>query len=76
MTLTARQIARHIIILIVILVTLTALSIWLELGPVVHSSDRTGPKSKGGTCVSDEKAGGARSEQPEGLAVPRPSARS
>ncbi len=39
MTLTARQIARHIIILIVILVTLTALSIWLELGPVVHSSD-------------------------------------
>ena len=38
MTLTARNIARHIIILIVILVTLTALAIWLELGPVVHSS--------------------------------------
>ena len=38
MTMTARKVARHIIILIVILVTLTALSIWLELGPVVHSS--------------------------------------
>ena len=46
MTLTARQIAFHIIILIVILVTLTALSIWLELGPVVHSSVRNGPKDK------------------------------
>ena len=70
MTLTARQIARHIIILIVILVTLTALSIWLELGPVVHSSDRTGPKSKGGTCVSDEKAGGLGPNSRRGLQSP------
>jgi hypothetical protein len=46
MTLTARHIARQIIILIVILVTLTALAIWLELGPVVHSSAlKLGPRS-------------------------------
>ena len=35
MTLTARKIARHIITMIVILVALTALAIWLGLGPVV-----------------------------------------
>ena len=42
MTLTARKIARHIIVMIVILVALTALAIWLGLGPVVHSSTSPG----------------------------------
>jgi hypothetical protein len=32
-----RNIARHVIVLIVILVALSALAIWLGLGPVVHS---------------------------------------
>jgi hypothetical protein len=32
-----RTIARHVIVLIVILVALSALAIWLGLGPVVHS---------------------------------------
>ena len=34
---TPRKIARHVIQLIVILVALSALAIWLGLGPVVHS---------------------------------------
>ena len=34
---TARKIARHIITMIVILVALTALAIWLDLGPAVRS---------------------------------------
>ena len=38
MTLTARKIARHIILVIVVLVVLSALAIWLGLGPVVHSA--------------------------------------
>lgn len=42
MTLTVRTIARHIIIMIVILVALTALAISLGLGPVVHSSASLG----------------------------------
>lgn len=42
MTMTARKIARHIITMIVILVALTALAIWLGLGPVVHSSTSPG----------------------------------
>ncbi len=36
MTLTARNIARHVITLIVILVALTALAIWLGIGPAVQ----------------------------------------
>jgi hypothetical protein len=32
-----RNIARHVIVLIVILVALSALAIWFGLGPVVHS---------------------------------------
>jgi hypothetical protein len=31
------QIARHIILFVVVLVVLSALAIWLGLGPVVHS---------------------------------------
>jgi hypothetical protein len=42
MTLTPSQIARHVVIAIVILVVLTALAIWLGLGPVVHSSASPG----------------------------------
>jgi hypothetical protein len=34
---TPRKIARHIIILIVILIAISALAIWLGIGPVVHS---------------------------------------
>jgi hypothetical protein len=41
MTLTARKIARHILILVVVLVALSALAIWLGLGPVVYSSAST-----------------------------------
>ena len=33
---TPRNIARHIILLIVILVVLSAVAIWLGLGPVAH----------------------------------------
>jgi hypothetical protein len=36
MSVTARKIARHIITMIVILVALTALAIWLDLGPAVQ----------------------------------------
>ena len=32
-----RNIARHVIVLIVIFVALSALAIWFGLGPVVHS---------------------------------------
>ena len=32
-----RNIVRHVIVLVVILVALSALAIWLGLGPVVHS---------------------------------------
>ena len=35
---TPRNIARHVILFLVILVVLSALAIWLGLGPVVHSS--------------------------------------
>jgi hypothetical protein len=45
MTLTARKVARHILIMIVLLVALTALAIWLGLGPVVHSSASLGSHS-------------------------------
>jgi hypothetical protein len=31
------QIARHIVIFVVVLVILSAVAIWLGLGPVVHS---------------------------------------
>jgi len=34
----APRIARHVILFLVILVVLSALAIWLGLGPVVHSS--------------------------------------
>jgi hypothetical protein len=34
---TSRKIARHAIILIVITVVLSAVAIWLGLGPVVHA---------------------------------------
>jgi hypothetical protein len=33
----AQNVARHIIILIIILIALSAVAIWLGLGPVVHS---------------------------------------
>jgi hypothetical protein len=33
-----RTIARHVLLMIVVLVILTALAVWLGLGPVVHSS--------------------------------------
>jgi hypothetical protein len=32
-----RQIVRHTMIMVVVLVVLSALAIWLGLGPVVHS---------------------------------------
>ena len=38
MTLMPRTIAGHILLFVVVLVILTAVSIWLGLGPVVHSS--------------------------------------
>jgi hypothetical protein len=34
---TRRHVAAHIIILIVILVVLSAMAIWLGLGPIAHS---------------------------------------
>lgn len=34
---TPRRIARHIFIFVVVFVLLTAVAIWLGLGPVVHS---------------------------------------
>jgi hypothetical protein len=34
---TPRRIARRVLIFVVVLVVLTALAIWLDLGPVVHS---------------------------------------
>jgi hypothetical protein len=37
MTSRPHKIARHIIIFVVVLVVMTAVSIWLGLGPVVHS---------------------------------------
>jgi len=38
MTLTARRIAHHIILLMIIVVALSVVAIWLGLGPVVHSA--------------------------------------
>ena len=34
---TPRNIVRHVIFMIVILVALSAVAIWLGLGPIVHS---------------------------------------
>jgi len=38
---TPRKIALHIIIMVVVLVAISALAIWFDLGPVAHSTETT-----------------------------------
>ena len=38
MTLRVRTVRGHIILFVVVMVVLTAIAIWLGLGPIVHSS--------------------------------------
>ena len=45
MNATRRRIARHILVFVVVLVVLSAVAIWLGLGPVVHSGQLTAAAS-------------------------------
>ena len=38
MTLRVRTVRGHIILFVVVMVVLTAIAVWLGLGPIVHSS--------------------------------------
>ena len=41
MNATRRKIARHVVVFVIVLVVLSAVAIWLGLGPVVHSGQLT-----------------------------------
>ena len=45
MTSTSRTVGRHIILFVVVMVILTAIAIWLGLGPTVHSSTAEGSRN-------------------------------
>jgi hypothetical protein len=49
---TPRRIARHVIIFAVIFLVLTAVAIWLDLGPVAHSRSPLPPPTRDMTSAA------------------------